>query len=63
MFYLSCMKNGKKKNGQTHENVRISKNILNPVRKFCDENKIKIGGFFEIAAQEKIQREHEKINQ
>jgi hypothetical protein len=44
----------------THENVRISVSVMKQVRDFCESKKMLLGGFFELAAAEKIERETAK---
>jgi hypothetical protein len=46
----------------THENVRISVSIMRQVREFCESKRILLGGFFELAATEKLDRETQKAN-
>jgi hypothetical protein len=41
----------------THENVRIPVAIMRQVREFCESKRIILGGFFELAALEKLERE------
>ena len=39
------------------ESIKVSKSTLNKVRKYVKKTKQSIGGFYDLAAQEKIQRE------
>ena len=46
----------------TYENVRISAKVMERVREYCESKKMFLGGFFEFAAIEKLERETLKTN-
>ena len=55
------MKKEKKKDS-TFQSVRISGKVHEAVRKYCKEKKGLIGGFFEVAAMEKLKKETATTN-
>lgn len=37
-----------------YENVRVSVEVMSMVRAYCEENKVRLGGFFELAAKQRL---------